>query len=156
MSQVCIWLQPGRAVWPDPQHTGCRCDLDTIKLIFVPGVAPLGLAYAYPWFSSSIESCASSHAVSRWWRLVPQVLADISLDFFSICRMLQKLWGDISLHEALSGQVDGGRWNQKSDGEKSWAASKRIKQMVWKNRAAAIMGRRQYPHSTLSRQSPPP
>jgi hypothetical protein len=70
--------------------------------------------------------------------------------------MLQKLWGDISLHEALSGQVDGGRWNQKSNGEKSWAASKRIKQMVWKNRAAAIMGRRQYPHSTLPRQSTPP
>lgn len=37
--------------------------------------------------------------------------------------MMQKLWGNVSLHEAVSGQVDGG--THKSNGEASWAAGKR-------------------------------
>ena len=37
--------------------------------------------------------------------------------------MMQKLWGDVSMHEALTGQINHARSN--SNGQASWAAGKR-------------------------------
>jgi len=35
----------------------------------------------------------------------------------------QKLWGDVALHQALNGQIDGDRFHHSNRAEKDWAAA---------------------------------
>ncbi|EKX35741.1 hypothetical protein GUITHDRAFT_155409, partial [Guillardia theta CCMP2712] len=53
----------------------------------------------------------------------------------------QKLWGDVALHQALNGQIDGDRFHHSNRAEKDWAAAHRIKGLIGKIRGAAITGR---------------
>ena len=59
--------------------------------------------------------------------------------------MLTKLWGNVSLHEALNGQVgsdlEARMRNRGRNDHKDWAAGHRIKQLVNDIRGAAISGR---------------